>query len=121
MFMSSASIGAKTALRVFIIQTGAVSNSHCFVVESPRSFSTSSGVTSSKAGRLCMFCETSKVGGLESLVDSRMSSVFCRKIQRGRLVKFQARLLMVETRSNSTISRVICHHLVRLQSCVVGE
>ena len=77
MFMSSASIGAKTALRVFIIQTGTVSNSHCFVVESPRSFSTSSGVTSSKAGRLCMFCELSKF--LESLVDSRMSSVFLSK------------------------------------------
>ena len=79
MFISSASIGAKTALRVFIIQTGAVSNSHCFVVESPRSFSTSSGVTSSKAGRLCMFCETSKVGEIESLVDSRMSSIFLSK------------------------------------------
>ena len=34
--MSRASICAKTALRVFVIQTGAVSNSYCFVVESPK-------------------------------------------------------------------------------------
>ena len=62
-FISRASIGA--ALGVLIIQTGAVFSSHCFVVESPRSFSTSSCVTSPKA----VFCETSKVGGFESLVD----------------------------------------------------
>ena len=36
-------------------------------------------MTSSNADKLCMFCESSKGGGFESLVDSRMSSVWLSK------------------------------------------
>ena len=74
MLISKARIGANTVRSFLRSQTGVVSNSHCFVEESPRSCLTSSALIGSKADRR-WFCAAMKVGGMESLVTSRIDSL----------------------------------------------
>ena len=85
-----------------------------------RSCSTSSAVIGSKAGRRWV-CAAMKVGGTESLVASRIDSVFSRKNRRGHLVECWVRFLQVVLESSSVISRVSYRPLQHLQFFGGGE